>query len=257
MFLKNKKLDRNQSKIILGMIMVKHHNSFDLKRFSEDFAKNSGYTINEASFENFVMAFKVDSNLIAISQMPVPIPHDEIEVVAAYAYNWIDAIKDLQFHKGHLIVSVSGDGQNQIKCFKILTQVISTLLRTTESLGVYMGNQSLLIPKNDYLQESGLMSDDYLPLNLWIYFGLKVLDKYKSGYTFGLMAFNKIEMEIIDSSQTIEDVRGFLFNMTHYVLDYDVTFKDGQTCGLSEKERISISLSKSNFFDSDTLKLAY
>ena len=257
MFLKNEKLDSNQSKIVLGMIMVKQDHSFDSERFKDDFKENFDYTIKDASFENSVITFKVDGNLVAIAQMPVPIPYGDIETVAAYAYNWNDAARDLQFHKSHLIVSILGDGKNQIKSYKILTQVISSLLRTTESLGVYMGNQSLLIPKNDYLHESGLMSEDYLPLNLWIYFGLKVLGKHKSGYTFGLKEFNKTEMEIIDSSKKIEDIRGFLFNMTHYVLDHGVTFKDGQTCGLSEKERILITLSKGKFVDGDTLKLAY
>lgn len=30
------------------------------------------------------------------------------------------------------------------------------------------------------------MSDDYLPLNLWVYFGLRVTGKGNGGYTYGL-----------------------------------------------------------------------
>ncbi len=107
------------------------------------------------------------------------------------------------------------------------------------------------------MSEADLMSDDYLPLNLWIYFGLCPNDKGQSGYTYGLREFNKMEMEILNSPRSLEDIRGFLFNISHYVLDYDVTFQDGQTCGLSEKEKIAITVSQGKFVDSNTLKLAY
>jgi len=69
--------------------------------------------------------------------------------------------------------------------------------------------------------------------------------------------FYRTEMEVLNSVNSLEDIRSFLFNITHYVLKNDVTFKDGQTCGLSEKERIPISISNGKFVDGDTIKLAY
>jgi hypothetical protein len=148
-------------------------------------------------------------------------------------------------------------GQDQIKRFKIFTQVLCSLLRTTNAIGIYKGNQSLLIPKDDYLNEAEAMSNEYLPLNLWIYFGFRLNDNGNSGYTYGLKEFNKTELEIVNSSKSLEDIRGFLFNITHYVLDYDVTFGDGQTVGGSEDEKIAISLSKGKFVEGDTFKLAF
>ena len=64
-------------------------------------------------------------------------------------------------------------------------------------------------------------------------------------------------MEIIDSAKSIAEISKFLFNITHYVIDYDVTFKDGQTCGMSADEIIPISFSKGKFVDVNTLKLEY
>ena len=150
-----------------------------------------------------------------------------------------------------------GSKQNQISRFKIFTQVVCSLLKTTNALGVYQGNQSILVPKADYLNEAANMSEDYLPLNLWIYFGLQTTDKGNSGYTYGLKEFGKTEMEILDSTKDLEDIRGFLFNMTHYILDYDVVFKSGQTCGSSADEKIKITLSKGKLVEGDTFKLAY
>jgi hypothetical protein len=69
------------------------------------------------------------------------------------------------------------------------------------------------------LNEAEAINEEYSPLNLWIYFGLRVTDNGNSGYTYGLKKFNKTEMEIVNSSKSLEDIRGFLFNIAHYVLE--------------------------------------
>jgi len=257
MFNKKKSQDHSQRKIILGMVILRDENSFDSKAFRKDIKDNYPKNIKEPSDQGFSFAFKVDDELIVIGHMPIPIPRSDIEGTAKYAYNWETALEDLKEHKSHLIVSITSGGHDQIKRFKIFTQVICSLLRTTNSIGVYEGNQSLLIRKKDYLSEASLMTIDYLPLNLWIYFGYRVTDKGNSGYTYGLKEFDKSEMEIIDSPKTIEEISKFLFNMTHYVLDRDVTFTDGETCGMSADERIRITFSKGKLVEGDTLKLAY
>jgi hypothetical protein len=258
MFWKKKKVDKTQdSKIILGMVLLQDTNTFNIDTFSMDFSSFYGDNIQEQTGDNSSFVITIDGEMIAIAHMPVPIPSGDIEGTAQYAYNWGTALEDANEHKSHLIVSLMKGGQDQIKRFKIFTKVICSLLRTTNSIGVYKGNQSLLIPKDDYLSETELMSDNYLPLNLWIYFGLRTTDNGKSGYTYGLKEFKKKEMEVLNSVKSLEDIRGFLFNITHYVLDYDVTFQDGQTCGLSEEEKIAISISKGKFVDGETLKLAY
>ena len=257
MFGKKKKQIATQRKIILGMVILQDENSFDPAAFRKDFKKHYNKNTKEASGDSSSFAFKIGDELIVVAHMPVPIPHGDIEGTAKYAYNWPTAIEDLKDHKSHLIVTITSGGQDQINRFKIFTQVICSLLRTTNSLGVYKGNQSLLIPKDDYLDAGSLMTDDHFPLEHWIYFGYRITDEGISSYTYGLKEFDKSEMEIINSSKSIEEVSDFLFNMTHYVLDYDVTFKDGQTCGMSAEEKIAITLSKGIFIGGDTFKLAY
>jgi hypothetical protein len=258
MFWKKKKVDKTQeSKIILGMILLRDANTFNIDTFCKDFLSFYGDPIHESTGDNSAFVFKVDGEMIAVAHMPVPIPSDDIQGTAQYAYNWETALEDTEQHKSHLLVSLMQGSQDQIKRFKIFTKVICSLLRTTNSIGVYKGNQSLLIPTEDYLSEAESMSEEHLPINLWIYFGIRTTDKGKSGYTYGLKEFNKTEMEVLNSSKTLEEIRDFLFNITHYVLEYDVTFKDGETCGVSEEERITISISKGKYVAGDTLKLAY
>jgi hypothetical protein len=166
-------------------------------------------------------------------------------------------LEEVKEHKGHLIVSIMQGSDDVVKRYKIFTSVICSLLHTNKAIGVYMGNQTLLITKGDYLQLAEGMSDEWYPLNLWLYFGFGRDNDKNSGYTYGLKEFNKCELEIVGSARKLEDIMAFLFNMTHYVLDFNVEFQDGQTCGLSESERIGITLSKGVFVDGETFKLAY
>jgi hypothetical protein len=248
---------QQDSRILLGMIMLKDDKSFDVSSFVEDFETRYSYNIHEPTGDNGSFVFHADEEMAAIAHMSIPIPSGDIEETAQYAYNWQTALEDTNEHKSHLIVSILQGGQDQIKRFKLFTQILCSLLRTTKSIGVYKGNQSLLIPKEDYLSEAELMDEDYLPLNLWVYFGLRVTGKGNSGYTYGLKEFNKDELEVVDSSKDLEDIRGFLFNTAHYVLEYDVTFADGQTIGSCEEEKILISFSKGQLVEGNTFKFAY
>lgn len=258
MVLKKKKVEATQdSKIILGMIMLLDENSFDVDNFRKEYNNNYADKIHSFSGDSSSIAFRIDNEMVVIAHASFPIPSGDIEEAVEYAYYWETALEETKQHKSHLIVSIIQGGSDQIKRFKIFTQVICSLLRTTNSIGVYKGNQSLLISKEDYLNEAVLMKPDYLPLNLWVYFGLRNGENGNSGYTYGLKEFNKTEMEVLNSVKSLEDIRGFLFSMSHYVLEYDVTFKEGQTCGRSEEERIGITISKGKFLAGDTFKLSY
>jgi hypothetical protein len=258
MFWKKKKADKpKDSKIILGMVLLHDEKTFHVDLFIDDYKSNYGDSIQDPEGDSNALVFTMEGEMVAIAHMPIPIPPGDLEGTAPFAYNWLTVLEDTKEHKSHLVVSLIRGGEDQVKRFKIFTQVLCSLLRVTNSIGIYKGNQSLLIPKEDYLNEAGLMSDEYLPLNLWIYIGLRANDNGNSGYTYGLKQFKKNELEIINSSHSLEEVRGFLFNIAHYVLDYDVAFQHGQTVGVSEDEKIAISLSKGQFVEGDSFKFAY
>lgn len=256
MFGKKKKSGK-EDKIILGMILIKDENSFNLKGFFDDLKYHYNIEIRDPNGDNTSLVFTVGDEFVMIGHIAAPIPLEDIQESAYYAYNWQTALEDSKPHKSHLIVSIMKGSPGLVNRFETFTRIICSLLRTTNSIGVYKGNQSLLIPKDDYLNEASLMDDDNLPLNLWIYFGLRTTDSGKSGYTYGLKEFDKSELEIINSSNNLEDIREFLYNISHYILSGDITFKDGQTCGVSEDERIPITFSKGKFVEGDSYKLGY
>lgn len=253
---KKKKVKSQESKIILGMIMLEEEKTFELDNFIEDFKNNYGYDIQKTE-DDATLVFEVNGEMVAIAHMPVPIPINDLKESAQYAYYWQTAFKEVQNHKSHIIVSILQGGNNQINRYKLFTQVLSSLLRITNSIGVYKGNQSLLIQKDDYLRQAEHMNEGYLPLNLWVYFGLRSNDEGNSAYTYGLQEFNKNELEILHSSKDLEAIRGFIFNIAHYVLSHNITFKNGETIGDTEEEKIEITFSKGYYIETDTFKLAY
>ncbi|MBF1152503.1 MAG: DUF4261 domain-containing protein, partial [[Eubacterium] sulci] len=78
-----------------------------------------------------------------------------------------------------------------------------------------------------------------------------------NAYTYGMEAFGKKEMEIIDSSQNPEDVYYFLQGVADYVITSDVILQDGETIGFSAEQKISITHSKAIAVDGVSVKLAF
>ncbi|MCB0699788.1 MAG: DUF4261 domain-containing protein [Chitinophagales bacterium] len=191
-----------------------------------------------------------------------PIPFDDIEYTAKYAYNWRSAVNDIKDHQSHAFITIMPGGNDQVKRFRIFTKVASSLLGATNSIGIYMGNQTLLLPTEGYIEEVRSMDNDSLPINLWIYIGLRENKSnsgrvYGSGYTYGLKEFNKSEIEIVHSTKDIVEIRDLLYDIVHYVLKNDVTLNDGDTGGHTEEEKIKITYSQGVFVDDMTFKIEY
>ncbi len=249
--------DSKENSIVLAMVMLQTIEVFNFGAFKKDLINYYNYNIRDKSDKDDTVTFQVEGETVAIMFMPFPIPEGDIEATSKYAYNWKTAADDLKDHKAHIVISLIWGGNDAKKRFKILTSAVCSILRTHKASGVYVGAQSLLIPKQQYINEVKNRGIDELLLNLWIYFGMRTINEKNYGYTYGLSAFNKKELEILHSEKSLREIREFLYNMAHYVLDADIEFETGQTCGVSENERIKITLSKGYFVKGETFKLAY
>jgi hypothetical protein len=238
------------------MVLLPEIDSFSYAAFINQ-AKSIS-RIEKESGDNIAGVFNIDDEEVYLMVKPVPIPQEDMENTAKYMYNWPTAAEDVQDHKSHIILALTQDGGNDsIKRFRLLTKLICALLNVTKAMGVYFGEQSLLISKEAYLEEAKTMSDSHLPINLWVYLGLRTIEGKTNGYTYGLKAFDKDEVEIVGSEKSWTEVRELLFNICHYVLMNDVIFKAGQTFGYTEKQKIPISYSKGRFVNGNSFKLAY
>ena len=253
---KNKR-NSNTTKPILGMILLEDANSMQIDKVVDELRDKWELSVDDKESDKEISILVIDNYSIAIANMPMPIPRDEIKSTAEYNYYWQDGVKEATKHRGHVILSIMDAGKNPVKENILFNKVAAAILNNSKALGVYIGGRTLLIKKDFYLANTDMMSEQDLPLYNWIYFGIRQEKGKQSIYTYGLADFNKHEMEIINSNKSLEELSEIMFNMAHYVIASDVTLKDGETIGMSATQKLEISYSKGKYLDGNTLKIKY
>lgn len=254
---KQKSLDTNSNSIILGMILVEDTHSMTIKNVVDELRGKWHLKVDEGQSTDETSVLTIDGYNVAIANMPFPIPADDIKTAAEFNYFWQDGVKESAHHKGHIILSVMNAGKEPVKENILFSKVASTILKSTKSLGIYIGGRTLLLKKDFYLQNIEMMTENQLPLYCWIYFGFRKEKGKHSIYTYGLADFNKKEMEIIDSDQSMSTLNSMMFNLTHYVILNNVTLNNGETIGMSAQQKLKITESKGKYLRGNTLKIKF
>ncbi|CAL2086033.1 DUF4261 domain-containing protein [Tenacibaculum sp. 190524A05c] len=254
---KDKKKTTNSSSVILGMVLLEDLNSFDLKKTVNELRTKWKLKVDESESDDKAAVLLIDDYRIVIANISAPIPGKEVENAAEYNYFWKNGVQETSKHKAHIVVSIMNAGKNPVKENVLYSKIASAIMNNSSSLGIYIGGRTLVLKKDFYLSNVEMMTEEDLPLYNWIYFGIKQLNGKQSVYTYGLSDFGKMEMEIIDSNKSIQEINEMMFNITHYVIAYNVTLRDGETIGLSAEQKLKISESKGKFLGGNTLKIEF
>lgn len=255
-FTKKKQAEEpKKNKILLAMPMFNDGETFEFNKVSNYLKSHWDINVTNVSGENDTVVFTIQDETVALATLAVQIPWSDIEGTAKYAYNWRTAEKDLKNHNSHVIVTLMSSNKSDVERFEILTKVLATILATSNCIGIYQGSQSLLIPKQQYLDSAEVLKSNQLPIELWVYIGLRNSENGNSAYTFGLNFFDKLEIEILNSKLDLLDLYDFLVNICAYVIKSNVTFKNGETLGYTAEQKIKITKSKGQFIEGETLKL--
>jgi hypothetical protein len=255
----NEAKTENNSTIVLGMALLRNVEKIDFQKITDELKHHYNLPITGHDYdeEKGIGVVELKSSQIAIALINLPIPGDELEFPTQVAYLWPEAKDLIPKHQAHIIISVSSPDDTKLNMYKTFTKAASSVLANTNSIGIYLGNQTLVLPTDFYLDGAKAMTDDDLPLMNWIYFGLREENGSHSGYTYGLKEFGFNELEILNSSHSVEDIQGMLFNISHYIIQGNVTLHDGETIGLTADQKIKIRKSKGVQVDGITLKLEY
>lgn len=150
---RKKKKSANENRLILGMILLSGNKTFQLHQLISDYTTHYEITPEDITGNSNTASFDVDGEIVGIGHMPVPVPSGDIASTAELAYNWETAVKDLEAHKSHFVVSVMGNGPDQINRYKIFTRVICSFATCARQngTGAYMssirtGSRVFLIP---------------------------------------------------------------------------------------------------------------
>jgi hypothetical protein len=188
-----------------------------------------------------ILSFNTPKGWVAVSSMERPIAWGDLEAPCASSFMWPDARAVLKQHNAHLLVSISDPEADAIDRSLQLTQVIAALTEEVEAAGIFWGAGGVVQSPEIFRENAQGATRELLPLYLWISFRVgRNKDNSWWGYTIGLQAFDHLELEVVRSGYSPEDLVDRLFNCAHYLLDHGPVLKDGDTFGLSAEEKIEV-----------------
>jgi hypothetical protein len=247
--------DKSFTNTISGIILLEEEPIFNSATIQRELELRYKLRINKKTANDGIVIFSSDKYRIVIVAVDAEIPEDELESVCKISHLWKDAKEETSKHKSHLILTVSSDITDLVELNMQFTRIAASILRNTKSLGIYLGNQSLIAPREYYVKIADTMSNDDLPLPNWIYFGLRENNSKRNGFTIGLKEFGFREIEFTESEKSFEEIYKVLYDLAHHVLLSRQPLKQGETFDLSEKEKISMESRASEFRDTESMQV--
>lgn len=193
-----------------------------------------------------IISFQVGDAIGFISLMPALLPEAELDRAQEFSATWVGSRETLRAQRAHLLCTMSGSIEKKQAAF-YLTRFIATISGLVPCLGIYWGAAGLIHSREIFVQMAEGMTEDLLPLYLWIRFAGSQKDGRIDLRTRGMAALGFMEMEIVGAEHAADEVVNIAFNACHYLLDYGLVLKDGDTFGLSEDQKILVQHAPSAF----------
>ena len=236
--------ENDHTGVFTGFVLLSK-GKWDKEQFIRDMQEKWDIPVDEydASEEKAddALVFEVGDMLAAVSLAEYPIPDGEAEANAENNYMWEDAVKTAKAHRAHLMVAVLGKEENLMEKGRLFTKVVAACCRQKYATGIY--TSGVVFEPRFYEGFADMIKNDELPIFNWIWFGLWQNEKGLNGYTYGMEAFGKDEMEVLGTNADPNDLRDFLASLASYVLENDVELHDGETIGFAEDDKHTITRS--------------
>ena len=236
--------DADRTGVFTGFVLLSK-GEWDREQFIRDMKEKWDIDVEEDDAgeekDGDTLLFEVGDMLAAVSLAGYPIPDGEAETNAENNYMWEDAVKAAKEHRAHLMVAVLGKEENLLEKGKLFTKVVAACCRQKYAAGIY--TSGVVFEPLFYEGFADMMKDGDLPVFNWIWYGLYRSEDGICGYTYGMEAFGKDEMEVLDTDASPNQLRDFLASLASYVLENDVELHDGETIGFSAEDKHTITRS--------------
>lgn len=244
-------------KVVSGTVLLNDKTAPDAKKLLAALKKDWKLNTDSASTADKTIVFSAPGATVMIAFLDYPAAPAEIGTAARISWLWKNADEALR-HQSQVVISVIGKSNKTLDLYQIFTKTVAGVLENTNSCGVYIGGQYLLLSKGFYTSAARNMLDNQtIPLYCWVYFGMTQEKELHSGYTYGLQEFDLKEMEIVNSKQSMADVHATLYDAALTVLKYGKHLKDGESLTTLEGQKFTVKISKAAFQEGETLKLEY
>jgi hypothetical protein len=195
--------------------------------------------------ESDLLSFSTPTCNFAVALVRAPIPWSDLRDPCAAAWYWPEAEQTLKQHRGHLLITASVIGSNNVDAIELmlaLTRVLAAVAQCSPALGVYLGGAKQVHKVDDFVGEAEGATREMLPLYLWVRFSIT----QESDHTFtlcttGLGDLELMELEFHRVSLDAQTLMDRAFNIAHYLLDHGAVLADGHTIGVSADEKFTVN----------------
>ncbi len=243
-----------QNAVRVGSVLLKD-TEIDFDALSDALIQAFDVTDENCTRDAQTLVFSLESNMISVALMDTPVPDGEAEFYAEGNFLWREAVETMKQHQAHLLVAVLNREANAIEAACFFTDTVNLCSMETKALGIY--TTGTVYEPSFYNEWAGKLRNGEMPLPLWVYVGLVRDENGLSGYTYGLTLFGRLELEIIGTSRSHEELYNFLYGVCEGILSEGMYFHDGETLSFTSDQRLTITKSKAVYVEGDSFKIEY
>ena len=243
-----------QNAVRVGSVLLKDA-EIDFEALSDALIQAFDVTDENCTRDAQTLVFSLESNMISVALMDTPVPDGEAEFYAEGNFLWREAVETTKQHQAHLLVAVLNREANAIEAACFFTDTVNLCSMETKALGIY--TTGTVYEPSFYNEWAGKLRNGEMPLPLWVYVGLVRDENGLSGYTYGLTLFGRLELEIIGTSRSHEELYNFLYGVCEGILSEGMYFHDGETLSFTSDQRLTITKSKAVYVEGDSFKIEY
>lgn len=146
--------------------------------------------------------------------------------------------------------------RRMVQAHVAMTQVMDALMREQAAIGVYRGELGAVQPPQMIVELADTLTQGQAPLPLWVAIRVYTPD-LSHGRTLGLPLFGHLDLDVMDSSRTGDDVFNVLANISDYIVSSDAFLLPGQTIGYRDGEELAITQEVSPADQNPVLRILY
>ena len=122
----------------------------------------------------------------------------------------------------------------------VLAEVADALMREESAVGLFRPELGVVQPPRMVVELADLLSKGQAPIPLWV--GIRVSKPdLVYGRTLGLPLFGHLDLEVVGSLRSEEEVYAMLSNVVDYLLSADAFLLPGQSVGYRDGKDLAIS----------------
>jgi hypothetical protein len=193
-------------------------------------------TVSDIEIDEKTISISMGDQSAIIGLIDAPIPWEDLEGPCATSWLWDEATDVMKAHQGHALILVQGHSQLD-GCVQ-LTKIMAAATEFLNATGVYWGHGSVVLPPDQWRDLAKDASVEEPPLLAWIEFRVQTsADGKFSVLTTGLDYFDCMEIEIIDSTHSIEEVLNLAMGVAYITIKGE-QIPDGDTVGPDDETKI-------------------